>query len=117
MGCRIFRYSEMEKGHINNGLVLRTLCRIPSEYEDIFQMRILPTMKYIFSDVNPLYNEVLEDIESKDSYVSKLDEPVLLVTPLSDANKDECFDLGGDINEIDAFLDIDVSMNIKDGYC
>ncbi|GJZ99638.1 hypothetical protein Tco_0672189 [Tanacetum coccineum] len=34
---------------------------------------------YISSDVNPLFNEVLEDIESKDSYVSKLDEPALLV--------------------------------------
>ncbi|GJV40975.1 reverse transcriptase domain-containing protein [Tanacetum coccineum] len=61
-------------------------------------------------------NEVLEDIENKDSYVSNLDEPALLVTPLSDANKDECFDPGGDIDEIDAFLDIDVSMDIKDNY-
>ncbi|GKD38864.1 hypothetical protein Tco_1259071 [Tanacetum coccineum] len=32
------------------------------------------------------------DFESKDSYVSNLDEPALLVTPLSDANKAECFD-------------------------
>nr|GEZ71907.1 hypothetical protein [Tanacetum cinerariifolium] len=68
--------------------------------------------KYISSDVNPLFNEVLEDIEKKDSYVSNLDEPALLVTPLSDANEDECFDLGGDINVIDA----DVSINIEDGY-
>ncbi|GJX33301.1 hypothetical protein Tco_0243156 [Tanacetum coccineum] len=72
--------------------------------------------EYISSDVNSLYNEVLEDIESKDSYVSNLDEPALLVTPLSDANEDECFDLGGDIDEIDAFLDIDVSTDIEDGY-
>ncbi|GJZ66218.1 hypothetical protein Tco_0622914 [Tanacetum coccineum] len=33
-----------------------------------------------------------KDIESKDSYVSNLDEPALLATPLSDANEDECFD-------------------------
>ncbi|GKB31495.1 hypothetical protein Tco_0870896 [Tanacetum coccineum] len=46
--------------------------------------------EYISSDVNPLFDEVLENIESKDSYVSNLDEPALLVTPLSDANKDEC---------------------------
>ncbi|GJZ69970.1 hypothetical protein Tco_0633520 [Tanacetum coccineum] len=52
--------------------------------------------EYISSDVNPLFNEVLEDIESKDSYVSKLDEPNLLVTPLSKLNEDECFDPGGD---------------------
>ncbi|GKE75711.1 hypothetical protein Tco_1537752, partial [Tanacetum coccineum] len=73
-------------------------------------------IKYISSDINPLYNEVLEDIESKDSYVSNLDESALLVTPLSDANEDECFNPGGDIDEIDAFLDIDVSTDIEDGY-
>ncbi|GJW20167.1 hypothetical protein Tco_0030789, partial [Tanacetum coccineum] len=39
-----------------------------------------------------------------------------LVTPFSDANEDECFDPRGDIDEIDAFLDIDVSMDIEDGY-
>ncbi|GKB58939.1 hypothetical protein Tco_0915125 [Tanacetum coccineum] len=71
---------------------------------------------YISSDVNPLFNEMLEDIESKDSYVSKFDEPALLVTPFFDANEDKCFDPGGDIDEIDAFLDIDVPMDIKDGY-
>nr|GEW45708.1 hypothetical protein [Tanacetum cinerariifolium] len=48
--------------------------------------------KYISSDVNPLFNEVLENIERKDSYVSNLDEPAFLVTPLFDANEDECFD-------------------------
>ncbi|GKB35630.1 hypothetical protein Tco_0880572 [Tanacetum coccineum] len=71
--------------------------------------------KYISNDVNPLFNEVLEDIENKDSYVYNLDEPALLVTPLSDANEDECFNPGGDIVKIDAFLDIDVSMDIEDG--
>nr|GEX09973.1 hypothetical protein [Tanacetum cinerariifolium] len=68
--------------------------------------------KYISSDVNPLFSEVLEDIESEDSYVSNLDEPALFVTPLFNDNKDECFDPGGDIDEIDA----DVSMDIEDGY-
>ncbi|GKE30775.1 hypothetical protein Tco_1446159, partial [Tanacetum coccineum] len=72
--------------------------------------------EYISSDVNPLFNEELEDIMSNDSYVSNLDEPVLSVTPLSDANEDECFDPGGDIDEINAFLDMDVSTVIKDGY-
>ncbi|GKD72036.1 hypothetical protein Tco_1330318, partial [Tanacetum coccineum] len=62
--------------------------------------------EYISSDVNPLFNEVLEDIESKDSYVSKLDEPNLLVTPFSKLNEDECFDPGGDfiLEEIEACL-------------
>ncbi|GJS79374.1 hypothetical protein Tco_0729255 [Tanacetum coccineum] len=72
--------------------------------------------EYISSDVNPIFKEVLEDIENKDSYVSNLDEPALLVTPLSDANEDECFDPGGDIDEIDAFLDIDVSTDIEHSY-
>ncbi|GKF34743.1 hypothetical protein Tco_0107943, partial [Tanacetum coccineum] len=58
--------------------------------------------EYISSNVHPLFDEMLEDIENKVSYVSNLDQPALLVTPLSDANEDECFDLGGDIDEIDA---------------
>ncbi|GJT38892.1 reverse transcriptase domain-containing protein [Tanacetum coccineum] len=48
-------------------------------------------------------NEILEDVESKDSNVSNFDEPVLPNTPLSD--EDECFDPGGDIDEINALLD------------
>nr|GEX74554.1 hypothetical protein [Tanacetum cinerariifolium] len=58
---------------------------------------------FISSDDESLSDEdVLEDnrTESKDSYDSNLDEPDLLVTPLSDANKDECFDSGGDDDEI-----------------
>ncbi|GJW84059.1 hypothetical protein Tco_0157204 [Tanacetum coccineum] len=103
--------------------------------------------EYIFSDVNPLFDEVLKNIESKDSYVSNLDEPALLVTPLSNFNEDECFDPGGDVDEIefllhhdpstpkisvasilegftdeppldeiDAFLDMDISTDIENGY-
>ncbi|GJU68770.1 hypothetical protein Tco_1255029 [Tanacetum coccineum] len=93
--------------------------------------------EYISSDVNPLFDELLEDIESKDSYVplpliddeslsdedvpedndieskdsfvSKLDEPNLLVTPLSKHNEDECFDPGGDVDEIEFLLHRDPS--------
>nr|GEU77932.1 hypothetical protein [Tanacetum cinerariifolium] len=43
--------------------------------------------------------------ESKGSYDSNLDEPDLLVTPLSDVNKDECFDSEGDVDEINDFED------------
>ncbi|GJW78971.1 hypothetical protein Tco_0140653 [Tanacetum coccineum] len=132
---------------------------------------------YISSDVNPRFDEVLEDIECKDSYDSNLDDSTFLVTPLSDSNEDEClnpvdeieflphldpsisivsilegftdkppleenddlfdleskgnewkkilydapiddviFDPGGDIDEINAFLDIDISTNIEDAY-
>ncbi|GKC53542.1 hypothetical protein Tco_1076287, partial [Tanacetum coccineum] len=71
--------------------------------------------EYISSDVNPLFDKVLEDIKSEDSYVSKLDESYLLVTPLSAFNEDECFDQGGDIDEIDAFLDIVDDYNDSEG--
>ncbi|GJS68882.1 reverse transcriptase domain-containing protein [Tanacetum coccineum] len=92
------------------------------------------------SDINPLFDEVLEDIECKDSYDSNLDESTFLVTPLSDSNKDECltpgddiefllhhdpstplksfecFDLGGDNDEIDDFLAIEVPTYIEGYY-
>ncbi|GJQ98322.1 hypothetical protein Tco_0009461 [Tanacetum coccineum] len=48
------------------------------------------------SEINPLFDEVLEDIECKDSYPN-FDESTFLVTPLSDSNKDECLTPGDDI--------------------
>ncbi|GKA75583.1 hypothetical protein Tco_0781961 [Tanacetum coccineum] len=66
------------------------------------------------SDEDVPEDKVNVNIESKESYVSNLDEPALLVTPLFDANEDECFDPGGEIDEIDAFLDIDISTDIID---
>ncbi|GJZ22072.1 reverse transcriptase domain-containing protein [Tanacetum coccineum] len=66
--------------------------------------------EYISSNINPLFNEVLEDIESEDSYVFNLDELDLLITPLSVAKEDGCFDPGGDIDKIV------VSTDIKDDY-
>ncbi|GJR70969.1 hypothetical protein Tco_0017034 [Tanacetum coccineum] len=65
--------------------------------------------EYISSEVNPLFDEVLENIESKDSYVSNLDEPALLVTHLSNFNEDECFDPGGNVDEIKFLLHRDPS--------
>ncbi|GKC06515.1 hypothetical protein Tco_0998125, partial [Tanacetum coccineum] len=49
------------------------------------------------SDINPLFDEVLEDIACKDSYDSNLEELTFLVTPLSDSNKDECLTPEDDI--------------------
>ncbi|GKF31540.1 hypothetical protein Tco_0101338, partial [Tanacetum coccineum] len=49
------------------------------------------------SNINPLFDEELEDIGCKDSYDSNLDESTFLVTPLSDSNKDECLTPGDDI--------------------
>nr|GEW88267.1 hypothetical protein [Tanacetum cinerariifolium] len=71
--------------------------------------------EYIFSDVNPLFDEVLENIDSKDSYDSNLDEPNLLVAPLSNVNTDECFDSGGDDDEINV-LDCEDSYYDLEGY-
>ncbi|GKA70591.1 reverse transcriptase domain-containing protein [Tanacetum coccineum] len=75
--------------------------------EENFQVYSNPLFEfddnYNSSDINPLFNEMLEDVESEDSNVSNFDEPVLFNTPLF--NEDECFDPGGDIDEIDAFLD------------
>nr|GEU63295.1 hypothetical protein [Tanacetum cinerariifolium] len=53
--------------------------------------------EYISSDVNPLFDEVLEEIECKDSYDFNLDESTFLVTPLFDSNEDEYFSLGDDV--------------------
>ncbi|GJY71621.1 reverse transcriptase domain-containing protein [Tanacetum coccineum] len=64
--------------------------------------------------VNPLFNKMDEDVVNENSNVSNSDEPVLLNTPLSD--KDECFAPEDDIDEIDAFLTIEVSSNFEEGY-
>nr|GEX81242.1 reverse transcriptase domain-containing protein [Tanacetum cinerariifolium] len=56
--------------------------------------------EYISSDVNSVLDEVFENIERKDFYDPNLDEPEFLVTPLFDANKDECFNSGGHVDEI-----------------
>nr|GEX45535.1 hypothetical protein [Tanacetum cinerariifolium] len=69
--------------------------------------------EFIPSDINPHFDEVLEDIKSKASYDSNLDEPALLLIPLFDSNKDECFDRGGDVDEINGF---DMPSDFEVGY-
>ncbi|GKC97488.1 hypothetical protein Tco_1167763, partial [Tanacetum coccineum] len=75
--------------------------------EENFQVYSNPLFEfddnYNSSDINPLFNEILEDVKLKDSNVSNFDEPVLLNIPLFD--KDECFDPRGEIDKIDAFMD------------
>ncbi|GJR89056.1 reverse transcriptase domain-containing protein [Tanacetum coccineum] len=46
--------------------------------------------------------------------IENSNEPELLQTPLS--NKGECFDPGDDIDEIDAFLAKEISMDYEEGY-
>ncbi|GKC81646.1 hypothetical protein Tco_1137363 [Tanacetum coccineum] len=57
---------------------------------------------------------MVEDVENEIPNVSNSDEPVFLNTPLTD--KVECSDLEVDIDEIDAFLAMEVSSNFKEGY-
>ncbi|GKA09445.1 hypothetical protein Tco_0688776, partial [Tanacetum coccineum] len=62
-----------------------------------------------FTDVPPLEeNDDLFDLESKTNDWKK----ILYDAPIDDL----IFDPGDDIDEIDTFLDIDISTNIKDGY-
>ncbi|GKB66003.1 hypothetical protein Tco_0927415 [Tanacetum coccineum] len=79
------------------------LVPIPSESEDTSDNDSECDLPFC-DDYFPL--DILgEDIESKDSYVSNLDEQALLVTHLFELNEDECFDPGGD--EIEACLTSD----------
>nr|GFA73979.1 hypothetical protein [Tanacetum cinerariifolium] len=69
--------------------------------------------EYISSGGKPIFNEVSEDIKSKYSYDSNLNELALLVTLLFYSNEDECFDPGDDVDEINAF---DIPLDFEDGY-
>ncbi|GKA23568.1 reverse transcriptase domain-containing protein [Tanacetum coccineum] len=63
------------------------------------------------STINPLFDEIEEDVEIINSNVS--DEPVFN-TPLSD--KVECFAPEDNDDEIDVFLAMEVSSNFEEGY-
>nr|GEV68468.1 hypothetical protein [Tanacetum cinerariifolium] len=72
--------------------------------------------QFTFSDDESISDEdVLEDndTKSKVSYDSNLNEPNLLVTPLFDVNKDECFDPEGDVDKNNSF---DIPLDFEDGY-
>ncbi|GJX98915.1 hypothetical protein Tco_0355934 [Tanacetum coccineum] len=67
-----------------------------------------------FTDEPPLEEkDDLFDLKSKTNEWKK----ILYDAPIDDLmTKDNIFDPGGDIDEIDAFLDVDISTDIKDGY-
>ncbi|GKB86821.1 hypothetical protein Tco_0959093, partial [Tanacetum coccineum] len=69
-----------------------------------------PLFEFDVNFKNFLFDEVLEDIECKDSYDSNLDESTFLVTPLSDSNKDECLTLR---DNIEFLLYHDSSTSLK----
>ncbi|GKF95857.1 hypothetical protein Tco_0288592, partial [Tanacetum coccineum] len=86
--------------------------------EENFQVYSNPLFEiddnFTSSNENPLFNEMVEDVENKNFNVSNSDELVLLNTPLSD--KVECSDPEVDIDETDAFLAMEVSSNFKEDY-
>ncbi|GKG41732.1 hypothetical protein Tco_0473483, partial [Tanacetum coccineum] len=60
---------------------------------------------------------MVEDVENKNFNVSNSDEQVLLNTPLSEnplSDKVECFALEDDIDEINAFLAMEVSSSYEE---
>ncbi|GJW09949.1 reverse transcriptase domain-containing protein [Tanacetum coccineum] len=82
-------------------------------HEENFQVYSNPLFEFDdnfkSSTINPLFDEMEEDVEIKNSNV--FDEPVLLNTPLSDKVAQE-----DDNDEIDAFLAMEVSSNFEEGY-
>ncbi|GJW12344.1 reverse transcriptase domain-containing protein [Tanacetum coccineum] len=87
-------------------------------HEENFQVYSNPLFEFDdnfnSSNENPLFNEMDKDVENKNSNVSNSDEPVLLNTPLTD--KVECFTPEVEIDEIDAFLAMEVSSNFEECY-
>ncbi|GKE14224.1 reverse transcriptase domain-containing protein, partial [Tanacetum coccineum] len=87
-------------------------------HEENFQVYSNPLFEFDdnfkSSNINPLFNEMDEDVENENSNVSNSDEPVLLNTPLTD--KVECFAPEDEIDEIDTFLAMKVSSNFKECY-
>ncbi|GJS25475.1 hypothetical protein Tco_0454107 [Tanacetum coccineum] len=82
-------------------------------HEENFQVYSNPLFEFDdnfkSSTINPLFDEMEEDVEIKNSNV--FDEPVLLNTPLSDKVAQE-----DNNDEIDAFLAMEVSSNFEEGY-
>ncbi|GKE41203.1 hypothetical protein Tco_1464608, partial [Tanacetum coccineum] len=61
-----------------------------------------------------LFNKIDEDVKNENSNVSNFDEPILLNSPLTD--KVESFAPKDEIDEIDAFLAMEVSSKFEEGY-
>ncbi|GJT16897.1 reverse transcriptase domain-containing protein [Tanacetum coccineum] len=87
-------------------------------HEENYQVYTSPLFEFddnfTSSNKNHLFSEMDEDVENENSNVSNSNEPDLLNTPLSD--KVECFDSEDNIDEIDAFLAMEVSSNFEEGY-
>ncbi|GJS56115.1 reverse transcriptase domain-containing protein [Tanacetum coccineum] len=87
-------------------------------HEENFQVYSNPLFEFDdnfnSSNINPLFNKMVDDVENENSNVSNSDEPVIRNTPLSD--KVECSNPEDNIDEIDVFLAMKVSSKFEDGY-
>ncbi|GKF23036.1 hypothetical protein Tco_0075358, partial [Tanacetum coccineum] len=87
-------------------------------HEENFQVYSSPFFEFddnfTSSNENPLFDEMVEDAENENSNVLDSDEPVLLNSPLT--NKVESLAPKDNIDEINAFLAMDVSSNFEEGY-
>ncbi|GJY14958.1 hypothetical protein Tco_0385380 [Tanacetum coccineum] len=63
------------------------------------------------SNVNPLFNEMMKDVENEKSSVSNSNKPVLVNTPLSD--KEDYYDLEGDVIFLESLLSDDTTHKLS----
>ncbi|GJS88661.1 hypothetical protein Tco_0771297 [Tanacetum coccineum] len=87
------------------------LSTIPEKESDEF-------IKSSVKDLVPIPSESEDTSDSdKECDLPFCDNSVTFSNPLFDANDDECFDPGGDIDEIDVFLEIDDSFPEYETFC
>ncbi|GKA01843.1 hypothetical protein Tco_0674508, partial [Tanacetum coccineum] len=85
---------------------IEDLVPIPSESEDTSDSDKECDLPFCDNSVtfsNPLF-DANDDFTSSDDESLPAEDPALLVTPLSDAKEDECFDPGSDVDEIELLL-------------
>ncbi|GJU47696.1 hypothetical protein Tco_1217251 [Tanacetum coccineum] len=120
---------EKESGEFIKSSV-EDLVPIPKESEDTSDNDKECDFPNSVTFFNPLFDSNDDFTSSDDESLPEEDVPeenfkiysnpqrlALLVTPLSDANEDECFNPGGDIDEIDAdvYTDIEASYHDSEG--
>ncbi|GKE37938.1 reverse transcriptase domain-containing protein [Tanacetum coccineum] len=83
-------------------------------HEENFQVYSNPIFEFddnfTSSNVNPLFNEMVEDVENENSNVSNSDEPVFLNTHLTD--KEGYYDSEGDVIFLESLLSDDTTHNL-----
>ncbi|GJX68608.1 hypothetical protein Tco_0304335 [Tanacetum coccineum] len=111
--CENSSSRSLENFHASQNTIIESLPIFPIPVQDSDSHR---EEIDIFSGPDDLMPPDIEEgyYDSEDDENPTIDEPVLLHTPFPD--EDECFDPGGDNDEIDAFLAIEVPTYIEEGY-